>query len=137
MIGAIIGLVLLGEIGVVIAAAAGLARAATFNPKPGWRRPTPQALAKVLYTDYLLLFQLAGLVLLVAMIGAIVLTLRHRPSVKRQDIAKQIGRKRTDAVELKDMRPGQGIWMRNGTHRSATISASRPRCSRSACSASS
>ena len=63
----------------------------------------------MLYTDYLLLFQMAGLVLLVAMIGAIVLTLRHAPSVKRQNIAEQVGRKRTDAVELKDVRPGQGI----------------------------
>ena len=53
--------------------------------------------------------QLSGIVLLVAMIGAIVLTLRQRPSVKRQDIAQQTGRKRKDAVELKDVRPGQGI----------------------------
>jgi NADH-quinone oxidoreductase subunit J len=63
----------------------------------------------VLYTDYLLLFQMSGIVLLVAMMGAIVLTLRTRASVKRQDIAKQTGRKRKDAVELKDIRPGQGI----------------------------
>ena len=46
---------------------------------------------------------------MVAMIGAIVLTLRSRPSVKRQNIAQQTGRKRKDAVELKDVRPGQGI----------------------------
>ena len=64
---------------------------------------------EVLYTDYMLLFQMSGIVLLVAMMGAIVLTLKHRPRVKRQDIAKQTGRKRKDAVELKDVRPGQGI----------------------------
>jgi NADH-quinone oxidoreductase subunit J len=108
VIGLIIGGVLLGEIGVVIAATAGLGEGGTFNPSPG--APTnAQALAQVLYTDNLLLFQLAGIVLLVAMMGAIVLTLRHRANVKRQNIAKQTGRKRKDAVELKDVRPGQGI----------------------------
>jgi NADH-quinone oxidoreductase subunit J len=107
IIGAIIGLVLLGEIGVVIAAASGL-DSGSFNPSPN--APTnAAALSKVLYTDYLLLFQMSGIVLLVAMMGAIVLTLRTRASVKRQDIAKQTGRKRKDAVELKDVRPGQGI----------------------------
>ncbi len=68
-----------------------------------------EAIGLVLYTDYLLAFQLAGIVLLVAMIGAIVLTLRHRPGVRKQDAASQIGRRRADAVELKDVRPGQGI----------------------------
>ena len=52
---------------------------------------------------------MSGIVLLVAMMGAIVLTLRSRPSVKRQNIAEQTGRKRKDAVELKDVRPGQGL----------------------------
>jgi NADH-quinone oxidoreductase subunit J len=105
--GAVIALVLLGEIGVVIAASSGLP-AGGFNPSPD--APTnAQALSKVLYTDYMLLFQMSGIVLLVAMMGAIVLTLKHRPSVKRQNIAEQTGRKRKDAVELKDVRPGQGI----------------------------
>ena len=67
------------------------------------------AIGQVLYTDYWLVFQLAGLVLLVAMIGAIVLTLRHRPGVRKQDIAAQVGRRRSEAVELKDVRPGQGL----------------------------
>ena len=107
IIGAIIGLVLLGEIGVVIAAASGL-DSSKFNPSPE-ATTNAAALSKVLYTDYLLLFQMSGIVLLVAMMGAIVLTLRTRVSVKRQDIAKQTGRKRKDAVELKDIRPGQGI----------------------------
>jgi NADH-quinone oxidoreductase subunit J len=107
VIGAIIALVLLGEIGVVIAASSGLPQGA-FMPSPN--APTnAEALSKVLYTDYLLLFQMSGIVLLVAMMGAIVLTLRTRAKVKRQDIAKQTGRKRKDAVELKDVRPGQGI----------------------------
>jgi len=68
-----------------------------------------EALGRVLYTDYLLVFQMAGLVLFVAMVGAIVLTLRHRPGVKKQNIAAQVGRRRADAVELKDVRPGQGL----------------------------
>ena len=52
---------------------------------------------------------LAGVILLVAMIGAIVLTLRHRPNVKRQSVSAQTGRRRADATELKDPTPGQGI----------------------------
>jgi len=48
-------------------------------------------------------------VLLVAMIGAIVLTLRERPGVRRQSIAKQVARRRADGVELKDVKPGQGL----------------------------
>ncbi|PZO55493.1 MAG: NADH-quinone oxidoreductase subunit J [Alphaproteobacteria bacterium] len=68
-----------------------------------------EAIGQVLYTDYLLVFQMAGLVLLVAMIGAIVLTLRHRPGVRKQDITAQVGRKRSEGVELKDPRPGQGL----------------------------
>ncbi len=68
-----------------------------------------RALGQVLYTQYVLLFQAAGLVLLVAMIGAIVLTLRHRPDIKRQVIAHQVGRKRAEGVELIDVKPGQGL----------------------------
>jgi NADH-quinone oxidoreductase subunit J len=55
------------------------------------------------------LFQLAGLILLVAMIGAIVLTLRHRPDVKRQDVVAQMMRDPAKAVELLDVKPGQGL----------------------------
>jgi NADH-quinone oxidoreductase subunit J len=107
VIGILLALTLLAEIGIVVAAAT-FGGGATFDPNPGG--PTnAEALSNVLYDDYLLLFQMCGIVLLVAMIGAIVLTLRSRPSVKRQNIAQQTGRKRKDAVELKDVRPGQGI----------------------------
>lgn len=68
-----------------------------------------QALGRVLYTDYLVLFQLSGLVLFVAMIGAVVLTLRHRAHVRRQDVGKQVGRRRDEGVELKDVKTGQGL----------------------------
>ncbi|MFK7838177.1 MAG: NADH-quinone oxidoreductase subunit J [Sulfitobacter sp.] len=67
------------------------------------------ALGLILYDDYFLLFQLAGLVLLVAMIGAIVLTLRHRVDVKRQDVVAQMMRDPAAAMELKDVKPGQGL----------------------------
>ena len=66
-------------------------------------------LGSVLFTDYLLPFQMAALVLLVAMVGAIVLTHRKRPGVKRQNITAQIARRREDSVELKKVKPGQGI----------------------------
>jgi NADH-quinone oxidoreductase subunit J len=59
--------------------------------------------------SYFLLFQLAGLILLVAMIGAIVLTLRHRADIKRQDILAQMYRDPAKAMELKDVKPGQGL----------------------------
>ncbi|WP_299558026.1 NADH-quinone oxidoreductase subunit J [uncultured Sulfitobacter sp.] len=67
------------------------------------------ALGLILYDDYFLLFQLAGLILLVAMIGAIVLTLRHRGDVKRQNVVAQMMRDPAKAMELKDVKPGQGL----------------------------
>jgi NADH-quinone oxidoreductase subunit J len=76
--------------------------------------PTPsnvsntEALGHVLYTDYIFYFQTAGLILLVAMIGAIVLALRHRPEVRRQSISRQVAREPAKAVELVDVKPGQG-----------------------------
>ncbi len=63
----------------------------------------------VLYDEYFLIFQLAGLILLVAMIGAIVLTLRHRTDVKRQNVMLQMSRDPAQAMELKDVKPGQGL----------------------------
>ena len=66
------------------------------------------ALGMILYTTYVYYFQIAGLVLLVAMIGAIVLTLRHRPGVRRQSISRQNARTPAMAMELKDVKPGQG-----------------------------
>ena len=66
-------------------------------------------MGEIMYTQYAYLFQAAGLVLLVAMIGAIVLTQRTRPGVKRQSIYSQVGRRPTDAIEFKKVSPGQGI----------------------------
>jgi NADH-quinone oxidoreductase subunit J len=67
------------------------------------------ALGVLLYDKYFLLFQLAGLILLVAMIGAILLTLRHRKDIKRQDVLAQMYRDPAKAMELKDVKPGQGL----------------------------
>ena len=68
-----------------------------------------KALGMILYDQYFLLFQTAGLILLVALIGAILLTLRHREGVKRQDVLRQMGRDPAKAMELKDVKPGQGL----------------------------
>ncbi len=68
-----------------------------------------RALGLLLYDRYILLFQLAGLILLVAMIGAIVLTLRHRVDIKRQNVLAQMYRDPAKALELKDVKPGQGL----------------------------
>jgi NADH-quinone oxidoreductase subunit J len=67
-----------------------------------------EALGLILYTDYVYYFQIAGMVLLVAMIGAIVLTLRHRPGVRRQVIAVQNARTAAMAVEMVEIKPGEG-----------------------------
>ena len=68
-----------------------------------------EALGRVLYTQYIYYFQAAGLVLLVAMIGAIVLTLRHKANVKRQDISVQNARTKAMAMEVVKVAPGQGL----------------------------
>lgn len=68
-----------------------------------------RAIGAVLYTHYLAVFELSGVVLLVAMIGAIVLTLRQRPGVKRQNIAKQMQRRRADGVTLVQVNSGEGV----------------------------
>jgi len=80
------------------------------NPAPAVdEMHNTQALGMLLYDQYFLLFQLSGLILLVAMIGAIVLTLRHRVDVKRQNVVAQMMRDPKTAMELKDVKPGQGL----------------------------
>ena len=68
-----------------------------------------QALGLVLYTRYIYFFQAAGLILLVAMVGAIVLTLQHKPNVRRQNIAEQVARNRASAIEVVKVKSGQGL----------------------------
>ena len=68
-----------------------------------------EAIGRVLYTDYVYIFQAAGIVLLIAMIGAIVLTLRHKPNIKRQKPHDQVTRDRNTAVEVKGAVTGAGV----------------------------
>lgn len=68
-----------------------------------------EAFGRVLYTDYAFFFEASGFILLVAMIGAIVLTLRERDGVRKQNISDQIARTREDAVEMVDLKSGEGI----------------------------
>ncbi|MEZ5871947.1 MAG: NADH-quinone oxidoreductase subunit J [Nitratireductor sp.] len=68
-----------------------------------------QALGDILYTKYFVFFQISGLILLVAMIGAIVLTLRHKPNVRRQDISRQVARTPETAIEIVKVESGKGI----------------------------
>ena len=102
----LIELILLGVSGVVVPEIPEFAAA----PIPPITVTTnTHALGQILYTRYVYLFQAAGMVLLVAMIGAIVLTLRRRVGVRKQRIATQVGRRRADAVELKKVESGKGI----------------------------
>ena len=111
-IGALIGIIIAVELIVVFASShfsPNLAEHVT-EPMPNLaERTNTQALGDILYTDYVFYFQLAGLVLLVAMIGAIVLTLHHRSGVKRQSIAKQVARMPEDTLEIKKVESGKGI----------------------------
>ncbi|MFN3282397.1 MAG: NADH-quinone oxidoreductase subunit J [Tabrizicola sp.] len=111
-LGLLIGVVLLMQVAIGIGVwtvadgAEGLRKAVT--PAPSEIENT-RALGMLLYDRYFLLFQLAGLILLVAMIGAILLTLRHRKDIKRQNVLAQMWRDPAKAMELKDVRPGQGL----------------------------
>jgi NADH-quinone oxidoreductase subunit J len=109
-IGVTIGVVLFVELFLVFvtwAVAPGMVAGA---PTPSTAQTSnTAALAALLYTRYVYAFQAAGMVLLVAMVGAIVLTLRAREGVKRQKIAQQVGRRREDTLEIVKVRPGQGV----------------------------
>jgi NADH-quinone oxidoreductase subunit J len=107
-IGGVIGLILLVELVLVFgtfALAPDVIRAA---PTPATITNT-EAIGNILYTQYIYYFQAAGLVLLVAMIGAIVLTLRHKEGVKRQDISVQVNRDPALAIEIRKVNSGEGI----------------------------
>ena len=111
-VGALVGIIFLVELLLVVgtwAIGPGIPHAITAPIPPLTNVSNTEALGLVLYTRYIYYFQAAGLVLLVAMIGAIVLTLRHKPNVKRQDIATQSARTKLTAIELRHVRPGEGI----------------------------
>ncbi len=111
-VGALIGIILLAELIVVLGGSilSPDIVAHVGHPIPPLDvRSNTAALGDVLYTDYIYFFQIAGMVLLVAMVGAIVLTLQHRRDVKRQNIAQQVARTPETAVEVVKVKPGQGI----------------------------
>ena len=109
-IGALIGVVMLLELLLVagtfvvspqLAGVAGVPIDASISNTRAW--------GQVIYTHYVFLFQAAGAVLLTAMIGAIVLTLRHKPNVKRQNPADQVARNRKDTMKVVQVKSGQGL----------------------------
>ena len=108
-IGLLVGLVILLELGMMFS---------TWKYKPDFvtnnlvvkaTTNDTESLGLVIYTDYIYFFQLSGLILLVAMIGAIVLTFRRKESLRRQDITKQVSREREDSVELKNVENFKGV----------------------------
>lgn len=111
-IGALVGIILAAELVVVLGgyAFAPQLSATVSQPTPDIAtRHNTAALGDILYTNYVLFFQVAGLILLVAMIGAIVLTLRHKTGVKRQNVARQVARTPATAIEVKQVETGKGI----------------------------
>ena len=109
-VGVLVGLIFLVELVLVVGAwvtSPGLVKPAATAAAAGVTNT--EAIGRVLYTTYIHYFQLAGIVLLVAMIGAIVLTLRHKPNVRRQDIGVQVGRTRAASIEVRKVRSGQGV----------------------------
>ena len=109
VVGAGIGLLLLFELAFFVAMKWNIGSAlpsSRAHPTPAGLSNT-EAIGRILYTDYIYYFQIAGLVLLVAMIGAIVLTLRHRPGVRRQNIGRQNARTMDEAMTVVDIKPGQ------------------------------
>jgi NADH-quinone oxidoreductase subunit J len=110
-IGALIGLVLLVELvlalGTWALSPSEIAAAAEQPARPGVSNV--EALGDLFYTDYFYLFQAAGLILLIAIIGAITLTLRQRPTLRRQRIAEQVHRRQEATVELRKVQPGSGV----------------------------
>jgi NADH-quinone oxidoreductase subunit J len=111
-IGALVGLIVLAELLLVVVGwtiAPDMAQTITAPIPPIASTTNTEALGQVLYTRYIYYFQASGVVLLVAMIGAIVLTLRHKPSVKRQNIAQQVARTKATAMDIVKVRPGQGL----------------------------
>jgi NADH-quinone oxidoreductase subunit J len=111
-IGALVGIILAAELIIVLGGYA-------FAPELAGAiaRPTPDiaqrhntaALGDILYTDYIHFFQIAGMILLVAMVGAIVLTLRHKESARRQSIPAQVARTPATAIEIRKVGTGKGI----------------------------
>jgi NADH-quinone oxidoreductase subunit J len=112
-LGLLIAVFLAAEM-VLVASTVATKGAAAHNDTPmasgaGMDAPNAEAIGRVLYTDYVYFFQASGLVLLVAMIGAIVLTLRHKPGVRRQVVMDQVLRSPKTGMKIANPKPGEGI----------------------------
>jgi NADH-quinone oxidoreductase subunit J len=103
-LGLLIGVILLMQLTIGLGAWGEVQRSTALDGVDNAR-----ALGLILYDKYIYLFQAAGMILLVAMIGAILLTLRHRKDIKRQSVLAQMWRDPAKAMELKDVKPGQGL----------------------------
>ena len=112
-VGGLVGAIVLVELLMVVGAwvvAPGTVNGTLGEPAPDMSVTSNiQALGNILYTKYFFFFQVAGLILLVAMIGAIVLTLHHRPNVRRQNVSEQVARSKETAIEIKKVESGKGI----------------------------
>lgn len=111
-IGSLVGIIVLVELLMVVGSwvTAPSAVGSTAQPTPDVNEVRNiEALGNILYTDHIFFFQIAGMILLVAMVGAIVLTLRHKPGVRRQDIATQVGRDPNTAIENVNVESGKGL----------------------------
>lgn len=109
-LGGLIAIVLLAQLGIALGAWESSEQAETLRSAPITAEAmNSHAIGLVLYDRYMLPFQLAGLILLVAMIGAITLTMRHRRDIKRQDVVAQMHRDPAKTMEMRDIKPGQGL----------------------------
>jgi NADH-quinone oxidoreductase subunit J len=111
-VGAVVGIIFLAELLLVVfgwTIRPDIAQTITSPIPPIASLSNIEALGQVLYTRYIYFFQAAGMVLLVAMVGAIVLTLRHKPNVKRQNISEQVSRTKATAIEVVKVESGQGL----------------------------
>jgi NADH-quinone oxidoreductase subunit J len=111
-IGGVVGGILLAELLFIVGAWAinpAVPKAITAPIPSASEISNTQALGLVLYTRYVYFFEAAGVILLVAMIGAIVMTLTHKPNVKRQSIAEQLSRRRASAIDVVKVKSGQGL----------------------------
>ena len=111
-VGFLVGAILLAELLFIVGAwviGTGVPKAITAPIPAASDISNTQALGLVLYTRYVYFFEAAGVILLVAMIGAIVMTLHHRPDVKRQNVGAQVARRRANAIDVVKVKSGEGL----------------------------
>ncbi len=112
-IGGLIGIIMLIELILVLGSWAiepGIpSQVAAPAPAPAAELTNTEALGRILYTKYVYFFETAGIILLIAMVGSIVLTLRHKEGIKRQSVSEQVARRPETAIEIKQVESGKGI----------------------------